>query len=108
MSWFYKFYCRDKKRSAKNFSFFEMHHFYTGFAVWLIAFYLLFQDYNGFMTWLGFIMGLWLMLDDWFQHYTQGKQIEENIDKYNEAFYTCHTFWNWFPYWLLRLLGLYK
>ena len=106
---FYDWYCRDKKVSADHFNFWEAHHYFWGLILMLIALYLLFS-LNERHWWVQtmFWMGLWWTWDDWYQHSVQKRQIEENELKYNERFYTAHTFWNWYPYWVLRKLGLYK
>lgn len=102
--WFYLWYCRDEKTWAKAFNFWEVHHAFWGIIGIIWGFYLLFWGLPMWIIWTMEIMSFWLLLDDLYQHAIQRKQIEENELKYNERFYTCHSFWNWYPRRILRAI----
>lgn len=80
-----------------NFSFWEAHHFFTGYAIWIIGFYFIFHINLVFGILIS-ILGAWITLDDNVQHTKQAIEIKK------DGFYTSVSFWHWFPYLILYKL----
>lgn len=94
-------YLRRLKPRTK-FSFFCLHHFFTGYIIALVGFYGIF-NFNILLSISIILFGLWIMIDDAVQHILQREQIKLY------GYYTLCTFWHWFPYWVLyKLTGKFK
>ena len=102
---------RKPKAITDGFSFFHLHHFFTGFLIAAVGFYLLFQYY--FITGASIcVLGLWVLIDDIIQHYLQGLQKigkipihikvvgssnDQHLLRIIPDYYDIVTFWHWFP-----------
>lgn len=84
-----------KISKRENFSFFEAHHYFTGYLISLVGFFLLFYCNCNVVSSALFLIGLWIVVDDYVQHFKQ----KQEIKKY--GFYVSVSFWHWFPYLIL-------
>ena len=91
------------KKSTKKtkFTFWEAHHFFWGVIMWVLGFYGIFV-WSKWLVLALFAFGFWNMVDDMIQHIIQRRELEEN------GCYETVSFLHWWPYWLLRKLGLKK
>jgi len=102
MSYFQK---REPKPASK-FSFWQVHHYFTGYIAFILFGFLSFYGLFVWSKWLvslfafGSVISLWVIIDDWLQHYIQRGEIEKT------GYYKTVSFWHWWPYWLGRKLGL--
>lgn len=84
-----------RKISARTkFSFFAVHHFFTGYLIWILGFFLIF-NINIPLGIILCVLGAWITIDDSVQHTQQAMELK----KY--GYYTSVSFWHWFPYLIL-------
>jgi len=96
-------YFRDTgPHHAKEFSFWQVHHFYHGIIIILISFLILMETL--WPLWIVvtlFVIGIWNILDDMIQHIVQKDEIKRL------GHYRTVSFWHWWPYevlgWIRRM-----
>lgn len=94
MGWYFK---DTGPHAAGSYNFWEMHHYFTGEVILLGAFYVLMElNWPDWIQWPIFILGLWVTIDDWCQHWKQKKELKKL------GHYRTVSFWHWFPYWILE------
>ena len=76
----------------------EIHHYFTGYIGFivcgLLSFYSIYYWADCLVKLFGFgsVMFLWIIADDWIQHYIQAKEMEK------DGYYTTRSFWHWIFY----------
>lgn len=109
---FMKYFKKIDKKPASSFSVWQIHHYYTGYLAFILFGWLSFYALFYWAMWLtylfafGCLISLWVIVDDWIQHFIQRKEMEFTMTDYYPGHYETVSFWHWWPYWLGRKLGL--
>lgn len=96
------------KKLPDSYSFWQVHHYGSGWVALTLCFYLLFQLIAITpMVWVMLLIiatavSLWVVIDDIVQHIAQYLELRKN----NWEFYTIVSFWHYFPYWLSKKIGM--
>ena len=101
----FKYFKQGDIHPASNFRFWQIHHYFTGeisFIVFsLLSFYGLMTSWPMWLVYLfaaGAVISLWVIVDDWLQHFIQAWEIHmSQVDDY-EGHYQTVSFWHWIFY----------
>ncbi len=89
------YFVHGEEKSPVGFRFWANHHFFIGYVIALLGFYLLFKDVP-ILPQFFLALGLWAIIDDIVQHFIQRREIKK------EGHYHTVSFWYWFPAWLIK------